>query len=145
VSRSLDDLEPGTRAKVVDWVARCKARGVDILVYCTARSHLEQEELFRQGRTTPGKIVTNAAPWQSWHQYGRAVDAVPLFHGKPLWRYNQFQYEWQVFAAEAELAGLEWAGRWRTFKEYVHVQSTGGMTLAQAYKAVRPEADNGIS
>jgi peptidoglycan L-alanyl-D-glutamate endopeptidase CwlK len=118
---------------------------VDVLVYCTLRTAEEQAELYARGRTKPGPKVTMAAPWQSWHQYGRAVDAVPLVHGKPLWRYDGMRYEWQVFADEARAAGLEWSGDWKRFKEYVHVQDTGGMTVAQAYKAVRPETDIGVA
>lgn len=34
--------------------------------------------LYAQGRTTPGKIVTNAKPGQSAHNFGLAVDLAPL-------------------------------------------------------------------
>jgi len=29
----------------------------------------------------------------------------------------------------AEAVGLEWAGRWKTFKELAHCQYTNGLTL----------------
>jgi peptidoglycan L-alanyl-D-glutamate endopeptidase CwlK len=137
VSRDLCDLEIGTRRKVMDWIAGCAGRGVEILVYCTLRTPAEQALLYEIGRTRPGKIVTNAPAWQSWHNYGRAVDAVPILHGKPDWTYDQNERHWRVFAEEAERVGLEWAGRWERFREYVHVQDTGGMTLAEAYKERR--------
>ena len=132
MSRALSDLEPETRARVEAWLAACTGRGVDVLVYCTLRTAEEQDALYQQGRTKPGRIVTNAPAGSSWHNYARAADAVPLRGGKPLWRYDSTDPEWQVFAEEAERAGLEWAGRWRRFREYVHVQHTGGLTLAQA-------------
>lgn len=150
-SRALTDLVPTVRSKVESWVSACEARGVSVLVYCTLRSAEEQAALYQIGRTVPpiGKIVTNAPAWSSAHQYGRAVDAVPTVHGKPLWRafpsnsaeqafrasgeLRHLVPEWAVFAEEAERAGLEWAGRWKSFREYVHVQALDGMTIAQLY------------
>ncbi len=38
------------------------------------RSEQRQAELYAQGRTAPGKIVTNAKPGQSIHNYGKAAD-----------------------------------------------------------------------
>ncbi len=139
MSRRLEDLVPEVADKVRFWVDACAARGVDVLVYCTLRTWQEQAALWAQGRTLPGAVVTNAQPWHSWHQYGRAVDAVPLGAGKPLWRYDAADPAWQVFAEEAERAGLEWAGRWKSFREYVHVQFTGGLSLAQARQQARAE------
>ena len=138
-SRRLEDLVPEVADKVRFWVDACTARGVDVLVYCTLRTWQEQAALWAQGRTRPGLVVTNAKPWDSWHQYGRAVDAVPLRNGKPIWRYDSADPAWQVFGEEAEKAGLEWAGRWKSFREYVHVQWTGGLSLAQARQAAHTE------
>lgn len=125
-SRSLDTLTPDTRNKMTEWLARCRARGVEMLVYCTFRSSEEQATLYALGRTAPGKKVTNAKPGWSWHQYGRAVDAVPLVHGKPLWKYDPERLEWRVFQHEAADVGLEWAGAWHKFREYVHLQNKKG-------------------
>lgn len=139
MSRSMADLHPDVRVKVEKWVAACATRGVDILVYCTLRTADEQAALYAMGRTAPGKIVTNAKPWQSWHQFGRAVDAVPMVNGKPDWSYSDLDADrwpdepwWQIYVVEAGRAGLEWAGNWTTFREFVHVQDTGGLTLGQA-------------
>lgn len=140
-SRNLDDLEPETHAKVEAWLGGCKAFDVDVLVYCTLRTAEEQAALYRIGRETPGKKVTNAAAWQSWHQYGRAVDAVPMLHGKPQWKYSVESRLWQVFSEQAAMAGLEWAGLWKGFVEFVHVQNPGGMTLAEAYKLAQGVTD----
>ena len=38
----------------------------------------EQAMLYAQGRSRPGKIVTQAKPGQSYHNYGLAFDWVPL-------------------------------------------------------------------
>ena len=133
-SRSLDDLVRAFKQKVEFWLEACKSQGVDILVYCTYRSPEEQTALFNKGRIEPGPVVTNAPAWNSWHQYKRAIDAVPLRFGKPIWKYDAKDPYWQVFEDEAERLRLEWAGNWKRFREYVHLQYTGGYTLAQAYK-----------
>ena len=111
------------------------------------RSSQEQMLLYQKGRTynreegiwvvtSKGEIVTNAKPWQSWHQYRRAIDAVPMRAGKPLWTYSAKDPEWRALVEEAEKAGLEWAGRWRIFKESVHFQSLDGLTMEQAKAAM---------
>lgn len=74
----LATLRPGTKAKVAAWLDDCQAAGLQIYVYEGLRSPERQAELYAQGRTTRGKKVTNAGPWQSMHQYGLAVDFVPL-------------------------------------------------------------------
>ena len=38
------------------------------------RTWAEQQALWNQGRTTPGKIVTHAQGGQSWHNYGLAAE-----------------------------------------------------------------------
>jgi peptidoglycan LD-endopeptidase CwlK len=127
-SRNLDDLHPTVAAKARDFISRCKAHNVDLLVTCTLRSMATQAALYAQGRTTPGKRVTNAKPGQSFHNYGLALDVVPLRFGKPVW--NTSDPVWQTVAACGEGAGLEWAGRWKSFKEMAHFQFTGGHPLA---------------
>jgi peptidoglycan L-alanyl-D-glutamate endopeptidase CwlK len=67
-----------------------------------------------------GAHVTHAACGESWHNYARALDAVPLVNGKPAWK-TASPY-WQLYGEAAEKVGLEWAGRWKRFKEYPHVQ-----------------------
>lgn len=44
----------------------------------TIRTFAEQEALYAQGRTKPGKVVTNAKAGMSYHNYGLAVDIVLL-------------------------------------------------------------------
>ena len=44
----------------------------------TLRTFAEQDALFAQGRSKPGKVVTNAKGGQSYHNYGLAIDIVLL-------------------------------------------------------------------
>ena len=128
-SRSLDDLLPQVKVRVQEFLDNAKAQGIDLLVTSTYRDNASQDALYAQGRTKPGKIVTNAKAGQSWHNYRCAVDVVPIVAGKPRWDVKD--EVWQKVGALGKAAGLEWAGDWKRFKEYPHFQYTGGLTLAQ--------------
>ena len=127
-SRKIEDLIPQAKERVERFIALCHEQGIDLLVTSTFRDHESQGELYEQGRTKPGKVVTNAKPGESWHNYRCAVDVVPLVNGKPNW--DGSDPIWQTIGELGEQAGLEWAGRWHSFKELAHFQYTGGLTLA---------------
>lgn len=147
-SRSLEDLRPSTRTKARSFIALCETdlwlnqNNVTVLVICTWRSAEEQTELYAKGRTTPGRIVTNAKAGQSAHndfkngrRWARAFDVVPLRSGKPVWGVGGNGIDdnagddatddleiWQRVGAAGKSTGLEWAGDWKTFKEFPHFQ-----------------------
>jgi peptidoglycan L-alanyl-D-glutamate endopeptidase CwlK len=126
-SRSLDELVPPAKERVERFIALCDENGIDLLVTSTYRDHESQNALYAQGRTKVGKVVTNAQGGQSYHNWRCAVDVVPLINGKPNW--DSSDPVWAKIGELGEQAGLEWAGRWRTFKELAHFQYTGGLTL----------------
>lgn len=128
-SRSLDDLLPPVRQRVDRFLASAKAQGIDLLVTSTYRDNASQEALYAQGRTAPGRIVTNARAGQSFHNHRCAVDVVPIRNGKPVW--DAKDAVWQAVGRLGKEAGLEWAGDWKRFREMAHFQYTGGLTLAQ--------------
>lgn len=73
----------------------------------------------------PGKLgahVTNAGPGESFHQYGKAFDAVPMQDGKCLWDNDWPQ--WLIYGDMVKAAGIYWAGSWRYFPEYPHAQDS---------------------
>jgi len=127
-SRSLDDLAPPVKKRAEAFVEAAKAKGIDLLVTSTYRDHESQTALYNQGRTTPGKVVTNAKAGQSWHNHRCALDVVPLVNGKAIWNDNVV---WMQIGEIGVACGLEWAGNWKTFKEFPHFQYTGGLTMAQ--------------
>jgi peptidoglycan L-alanyl-D-glutamate endopeptidase CwlK len=126
-SRSLDDLIPPAKERVERFLSLCKDNDIDLLVTSTYRDNESQQALYEQGRTTAGKVVTNAKAGDSWHNWRCAVDVVPIVNGKPNW--DGLHPVWDQIGKLGEQAGLEWAGRWRTFKELAHFQYTGGLTL----------------
>lgn len=127
-SRSIDDLTPHMRELAVKFLDRCAQAQVDVLIYCTLRSNAEQDELYAQGRTKPGRIVTNARAGQSSHnpdQTGksRAFDCVPMVGGKPQWSDNDLYLK---IGKIGEEIGLKWSGRWSgKLKEVAHFSEDG--------------------
>lgn len=126
-SRSLDDLRPDARELCEKFKRQCAAEGIDILVTSTLRDNDCQAQLFAQGRTTPGRRVTNAKPGESFHNYGVAFDFVPMTMGKPNWDDLKLLNRCGQIA---EACGLEWAGRWQSFRELLHCQLPG-LSIAQ--------------
>jgi peptidoglycan L-alanyl-D-glutamate endopeptidase CwlK len=127
-SRNLDDLAPPAKQRAEAFIAAAKAKGIDLLVTSTYRDSDSQNALYAQGRSTPGNIVTRAKAGQSWHNWRCAFDVVPLVNGKAIW---DDQVTWKKVGEIGKSCGLEWAGDWKTFKEFPHFQYTGGLTLAQ--------------
>lgn len=126
-SRLLSDLHPKLEPLARLFLEICKSKGIDILITCTYRSGREQDALYAQGRTTEGKIVTNAQAGESAHNYtiagkpaAKAFDIVPLIAGKCCW--DSKNDVWQEVGDIGKSIGLEWAGDWKKFKEYPHFQ-----------------------
>jgi len=130
-SRKIDDLHPKVAIMCNKFIAECDKQDIDILITSTYRDAESQNALYAQGRTKPGRIVTNAKAGQSWHNWKCAFDVVPLRNGKPVWGTIGKDLElWNKVGAIGESVGLEWAGRWKRFREFPHFQFTGGLTLA---------------
>jgi len=129
MSRSLNDLRPECRRLVDPWLDDCAAAEIDLLVTCTLRSMQDQAILYAQGRTTPGPVVTNAKPGQSAHNYGLALDVVPLIHGKPDWSGNS--PVWTEVANLGQARGLQWLGAPDSqFREMAHFEVPNWRQLA---------------
>jgi peptidoglycan L-alanyl-D-glutamate endopeptidase CwlK len=135
MSRSLNDLHPAMQPMAAEFLNNCKTAGIDLLVTCTWRSGAEQDALYAQGRTTPGRIVTRAKAGQSRHNHtlaGRpaslALDVVPLRLGKPVWAASDAI--WQDVGRIGKACGLEWAGEWKRMREFPHFQHPNAKAIA---------------
>jgi peptidoglycan LD-endopeptidase CwlK len=67
-----------------------------------------------------GRHVTGALPGQSWHNYGMAIDAVPIVDGQAHWKTTH--PDWKTYGKYSEYVGLCWGGNWNHFKDYPHSQ-----------------------
>ena len=126
-SRDIKDLHPQVQTKCQAFLDNCKKQGIDVLITSTYRDKESQDALYAQGRTSAGSKVTNAKGGQSFHNWRVAFDFVPLVNGKAMWADTAL---FTKCGEIAESAGLEWAGRWKSFKELAHCQYTNGLTLA---------------
>lgn len=129
-SRDLKDLHPTVEAKARAFLAAAEAEGIGVLVTSTYRDAECQEKLWAQGRTKPGKKVTNARGGQSFHNWRVAFDVVPKRNGKLVWGTSGEDLKlWKRLGELGKAQGLEWAGDWKTFREFPHFQYTGGLSL----------------
>jgi peptidoglycan L-alanyl-D-glutamate endopeptidase CwlK len=82
------------------------------------RSYEEQAALYAQGRTAPGKKVTNARPGYSNHNFGIAFD-IGVFEGS---KYLPESPKYKAVGALGMDLGLEWGGNWKTIVDQPHFQ-----------------------
>jgi peptidoglycan L-alanyl-D-glutamate endopeptidase CwlK len=110
---------------------------ITIRVVQGLRTIEEQNELYAQGRTKPGKIVTKAKGGSSYHNYGMAIDFAFLVNGKEIsWDTGKdwdgdHTADWMEVVSVFEMAGYEWGGMWKTIKDYPHLQKTFGYSEKQ--------------
>lgn len=78
-------LHPKVRKAVVATYVQLQAEDIPFKIFEAYRFPQRQEDLYAQGRTQPGPIVTYAKPWFSYHQYGLAVDFVLYINGAWSW------------------------------------------------------------
>lgn len=88
------------------------------------RSMERQAELYAQGRTKPGNIVTNAKPGESFHNYGVAVDFVFRKEG-----YNASDTLWKTLGTIGKKHGFKWGGDWSKFKDKPHLEMPLSYTI----------------
>lgn len=95
------------------------------------RTFAEQDALYAQGRTKPGKKVTNAKGGQSIHNYGFAVDIVLIIDGKTAswdtvkdWDDDR-KSDWMEVVKVFKDNGWNWGGDWKSFKDLPHFDKKG--------------------
>lgn len=114
-------------------IGQCLTEGVSCRATSVFRSPSEQAEIYAIGRTKKGKIVTNAKPMQSYHNYGLAVDIVLIKDGKAVYDTKadmdgDGKSDWIEVVNVFKKYGWEWGGDWR-FSDPPHFQKTFGQTI----------------
>lgn len=107
----LATLQPTVQPIFKSFLDQCEAAGIPCDIVGGSRSFEQQQATYDQGRTTPGPIVTNAKPGDSYHQYNLALDVVPRAY-KSLPNWNPEGPLWERIGQIGEAAGLQWGGRW---------------------------------
>jgi peptidoglycan L-alanyl-D-glutamate endopeptidase CwlK len=110
-------------------IEKAAGQGIIIKVTSATRTFAEQDELFAQGRTKPGPIVTKARGGFSNHNFGIAID-ITIFKGStdpekaktPVFESPLYK----VIGALGTDLGLEWGGSWTTIIDEPHFQLRPG-------------------
>ena len=130
----IGQLHPSVREEVAKIIQECdlvltgKAK---VRITQGLRTFAEQDDLYAQGRTKPGKKVTNAKGGQSIHNYGFAVDICLIIDGKTAswdtakdWDNDQIS-DWSECVKIFAKYGWDWGGNWETFKDLPHFDKRG--------------------
>ncbi|MCF1450713.1 glucosaminidase domain-containing protein [Agrobacterium vitis] len=104
----LDLLHPVVRTAIEKIMRQLEEEKIPFRIFETYRSPERQQSLYAQGRTAPGKRVTKASPWTSYHQYGLAVDVVLFLDGKWSWDTSgSHRRHWERLHEIARAHGME--------------------------------------
>ena len=124
-SRDISDLTPELQGLYHLFAIEMEKAGIPFMVTSTYRSQDEQDKLYAQGRTAPGKIVT----WvqHSMHQLHRAFDIAICKDGKPCWDVKvdvneDGQADYIEAANIGRTLGLKPGAFWHT-PDYPHYES----------------------
>lgn len=121
-------LHPVFRAQVRGLLEVCGIEGLPVGLFSGLRTWEEQAEIYAQGRTKPGAVVTKAKAGWTWHNYGLASDIV--FYPWSWCKSNN----WVKLARMGRMLGLRAGADWGDFP---HFENSFGMSITQAYELYR--------
>lgn len=118
--RDVNALHPQLRRKAMELVRICAKKGLKIGIGECLRTAAEQDALYAQGRTKPGKRVTNArgSTYSSQHQWGIAFD---FYRNDGTGAYNDDGNFFQKVGTIAKSMGLGWGGDWKGLTDQPHL------------------------
>lgn len=121
MGRDVSKLHPELQEKISQFRVACEKAGLKVGIGECFRTVKEQDDLYAQGRTKPGKIVTNAkgSTLSSMHMWGVAFD---FYRNDGKGAYNTSGKFFEKVGAIGKKLGLEWGGDWKSFKDMPHFQ-----------------------
>ncbi len=121
-NRNIEDLSPLFQKMVRDLLSQgqvaINTTGYTFFITDGFRSNEEQTKLYAQGRTAPGKIVTNAKAGESAHSFGLAVDCAFQRLGKLYYTPSLYAKIYPI----ARALGFELGADWTSFSDKPHFQ-----------------------
>ncbi|MBE8727991.1 M15 family metallopeptidase [Flavobacterium hungaricum] len=133
-AQRIDELHPSVRDEVTIIINECNevlTGRAQVRITQGLRTFVEQDALYAQGRTKPGKIVTNAKGGQSIHNYAFAVDIALIIDQKTAswdvkadWDGDK-KADWMECVEVFKKHGWNWGGDWKTFKDMPHFEKKG--------------------
>jgi peptidoglycan L-alanyl-D-glutamate endopeptidase CwlK len=157
VSAMIGELIPEAQMPALKVIATLADQGLGVRITFAWRSRKTQFALYAQGRgpldqinaarlaaglapiteAENARVITNAPPGKSWHEWRRAIDVVPVDLAtapdlsdpdNPVWD----SPHWDAIGYVGKLFGFEWGGDWPATKiDRPHLQWTAGADLAQ--------------
>jgi RHS repeat-associated protein len=123
--KRIQNLHPAIRMKTTSFVNEANEGSGNTLIRIAQgfRTVAEQDDLYAQGRTKPGSIVTNAKGGYSNHNFGLAFDIVGITDGK-----IDYNLDWKSLSNLGKSKGFEWGGDWK-FQDKPHFQMQFGNSL----------------
>ncbi|MGE7878236.1 peptidoglycan-binding protein [Peribacillus muralis] len=141
-------IHPVVKESALEMVKRAYQETIFVIISAGYRSMEEQAKLYGQGRLgysygglnysdLSKPIVTNAMPGESYHNYGLAIDFfIVSDDGKSaIWTVDE---KWRRAAAIGKSLGFAWGGDWSSFKDYPHLDLTGGLSYTQLKAGIKP-------
>lgn len=116
--KNIATLHPRVQPYARSLVQQAAAAGITIKITDGIRTYAEQDEIYKQGRTKPGKKVTNATGGYSNHNFGLAFD-IAVFEGDK-WLPESPKYK--ALAPIGMALGLTWGGNWETPVDQPHYE-----------------------
>lgn len=130
----LDSLEPEFKTIVEQVITGAEiATGLHWIATSCRRTIAEQNNLYAQGRTKPGKVVTKAKGGQSPHNFGLGCDLAPMNDGKIWW--NAPDAVWKQMADVAVQLGLAAGYYFKSIVDKPHVESKSWKEVQASWKA----------
>lgn len=137
MSRDITALHPEVQEIIPKFLQSCEKQGLKVKITDTVRTKEEQNKLYAQGRTTPGKIVTWVKYPYSNHNWGMAFD-ICRNDGKGA--YNDSDGWFKKVALIAKSYGLTWGGDWKDSPDKPHFELVKyGTTTTLSRKYGTPE------
>lgn len=123
----LELLHPKAKPLFKSFIEDCENYfNITLRIVQGLRTIQEQDEIYAQGRTKPGKIVSNAPGGTSFHNYGLAIDLVEIVNNQANWN-----FDYSKLVPFANKYGLFWGGNFKSIKDKPHFQKEFGYTYKQ--------------
>lgn len=141
-------LHPAIRDEVIAAITEIEKgfpANIKIRIVQGLRTIEYQNELYAQGRTKPGKIVTKARGGKSYHNYGLAIDFAILYDNDGNGSFEELSWDifrdhdkdgksdWREVVDYFKTIGYRYGGDWQTIKDFPHLEKSFGYTTAQLH------------
>lgn len=143
-------LHPAMRHKAWQMLEELLFVGEDALITSGFRTEEQQTQEYAKGRTGPGRIVTYSKPGWSFHNYGLAIDLVPIGPlGVELSQRNMLEWvaipRYETYGRVLQGIGFQWGfqmwGYDRPHFQYCVAKDGNNLTIDQVRSGFLPDVE----